>query len=46
MERLASAKKAGISGVYADETFVQPHISSGKLLHREHRKGTIVCFAE
>ena len=41
MERLLSAQKAKISGVYGDETFVQPHVSSGKFLHREHRKGMI-----
>jgi len=37
MERLLSAQKAKISGVYGDETFVQPHVSSNKFLHREHR---------
>lgn len=40
IERLASAQKADITGVYGDETFVQPHVSHGKVLHREHRKGT------
>jgi hypothetical protein len=40
-------------GVYGDETFVQPHVSSNKFLHREHRKGMVdwsvllrpACFA-
>jgi len=45
MERFASAQKANISGVYGDETFVQPHVSTGKMLHREHRKGTRWCIS-
>ena len=39
MERLESARRSNIMGVYGDETFVLPRVTAGSFLKRETRKG-------